>query len=178
MRQAVKRSRIRQRRCQWCGELFNPDPRTKGRQRYCSKPICQTKRQRINEASWRINNPDCLDYQCEKSRLWHTSHPDYSRKRRLKYPRLLIKNRDDTRIRMRKIRSQRMFDKSKVILTELVTRQADKCYLTHGYRWLMVRLTKASPLSRLPFIGDNRSRLKRAVNRLPRGSLYDLSGII
>ncbi len=178
MRQVNKSSRARQRRCQWCGELFTPDPRTKGRQRYCSKPACQTKRQRLNESAWRINNPDCLDYQREKTRLWHTTHPDYSRKRRLKYPRLLVKNRDDTRIRMRKIRFQRLFDKSKVILTQLTKRQADKCYLTHGYRWLMVRLTKASPLSRLPFIGDNRSRLKRAVNRLPKGYLYDLSGIL
>ena len=178
MRQAIKRSRARQRRCRGCGELFSPDPRTKGRQKYCSKPACQIKRQRLNELSWRINNPDCLDYQRGQSRSWHKDHPDYSRKRRLKYPRILIKNRDDTRIRMRNIRSQKMFDKSKVMLTQLTDRQADKCYLTHGYRWLMVRLTKASPLSRLPFIGDNRSRLKRAVNHLPRGSLYDLSGIL
>ena len=178
MRQAIKPPRKRQRRCQWCGGLFNPDPRTKGRQRYCSKPACQTKRQRINESAWRLKNPDCLDYQREQSRLWHKNHPDYNRKRRLEYPRLLKMNRDDTRLRMRKIRSQRMFDKSKVILTQLTDKQADKCYLTHGYRWLMVRLTKASPLSRLPFIGDNRIRLKRAVNHLPRGHLYDLSGIL
>ena len=178
MRQAIKPSHTRRKRCQWCGELFNSDPRTKGRQRYCSKPACQTKRQRLNESSWRIKNPDCLDYQRQQSRLWYKAHPDYSRKRRTENPHLLIKNRNDTRIRIRKIRSQKLFDKSKVILTELVDKQADKCYLTHGYRWLMVRLTKASPLSRLPFIGDNRSRLKRAVNRLPRGQLYDISGIL
>lgn len=169
--------RVRRRRCRWCGELFTPDPRTKDRQRYCSRLECQRKRQRLNETTWRIKNPDCLDYQRKQSRLWHKNHSDYSRKRRLKYPRLLAKNRDDTRLRMRRIRFQRLFDKSKVILTELVARQADKCYLTHGYRWLMVRLTKASPLSRLPFMGDNRLRLKRAVNHLPRGSLYDISGI-
>ena len=177
MRQVNKPSRIRQKRCKCCGGLFKPNPRTKGRQRYCSKPACQTKRQQKNESTWRINNPDCLDYQRGQSRLWYIAHPDYSRKRRLKYPRLLVKNRDDTRIRMRKIRYQKLFDKSKVILTQLITRQADKCYLTHGYRWLMVRLTKASPLSKLPFMGDNRIRLKRASNRLPRGHLYDLSGI-
>jgi len=177
MRQATKSSHTRRRCCQWCGELFNPDPRTKGRQRYCSKPACQTKRQRQNESTWRIKNPDCLDYQREQSRLWYKTHPDYSRKRRTENPRLLIKNRNDTRIRMRKIRSQKLFDKSKVILTELFERQGDKCYLTHGSRWLMMRLTKASPLSRLMYIGDNRVRLKRVANRLPRGHLYDLSGI-
>jgi hypothetical protein len=178
MRQDCRIPRIRRRRCLCCGELFTPDPRTKGRQRYCSRPECQTKRQRLNELTWRIKNPDCLEYQHEQSRIWHKSHPDYSRKRRLKYPHLLVKNRNDTRLRMRKIRSQRLFDKSKVILTQLIDKQADKCYLTHGYRWLMVRLTKASPLSRMVFMGDNRSRLKSAPNRLPRGSLYDLSGIL
>ncbi len=178
MRQVIKPSRTRRRRCRWCGELFEPDPRTKGRQRYCSKSTCQTKRQRRNESAWRIKNPDCLNYQREQSRLWHKAHPDCSRKRRLKHPRLLVKNRKDTRVRMRKVRFRRLFDKSKVILTQLIEKQADKCYLTHGYRWLMVRLTKASPLSRLPFIGDNRSRLKRAPNRLPAGHLYDLSDVL
>jgi len=178
MRQAVKPSHTRRRRCQWCRELFNPDPRTKGRQRYCSRPACQTKRQRLNESAWRIKNPDCLDYQRQQSRDWYKAHPDYSHKRRTENPHLLKVNREDTRLRMRNIRSQKLFDKSKVILTELVEKQADKCYLTHGYRWLMVSLTKASPLSRLPFIGDNRLRLKRAVNHLPRGRLYDVSGIL
>ena len=178
MRQANKPSNTRRKHCHWCGELFEPDPRTKGHQRYCSKPACQTKRQRLNESAWRIANPDCLDYQHGQSRAWNKAHPDYSRERRLENPRLLVKNRDDTRVRMRKTRSQKLFDKSKVILTELVEGQADKCYLTQGSRWLMMRLTKASPLSRLPFIGDNRLRLKRAVNRLPRGHLYDLSGVL
>ena len=179
MRQVSKslRKKRRQRRCQWCEELFEPDPRTKGRQRYCSKPACQTKRQRLNESDWRIKNPDCLDYQRGQSRLWNKSHPEYSRLRRLKYPLISQKNRDDTRVRMRKTRSLQLFDKSKVILTQLVERQADKCYLTQGSRWLMMRLTKASPLSRLMFMGDNRSRLKRVVNRLPRGHLYDVSSI-
>ena len=178
MRQANKPSRTRQKRCRWCGALFEPDPRTKGRQRYCSKPACQTIRQRQNEQTWRMENPDCLDYQREQSRRWYNAHPDYSRLRRLENPRLLVKNRNDTRVRMRKTRFQKLFDKSKVILTQLVERQADKCYLTQGSRWLMMRLTKASPLSRLPFMGDNRSRLKRAVNRLPRGHLYDVSEIL
>ncbi len=177
MRQANKPSHTRRKHCRWCGELFEPDPRTKGQQRYCSKPACQTKRQRLNESAWRITNPDCLDYQRGQSRLWHNAHPEYSRERRLENPRLLVKTRNETRVRMRKTRSQKLFDKSKVILTELVEGQADKCYLTQGSRWLMMRLTKASPLSRLMHMGDNRSRLKRVVNRLPRGHLYDASGI-
>ena len=107
MRQAIKSLRTRQRRCQCCGELFTPDPRTKDRQRYCSKQACQTRRQRLNESTWRIKNPDCLDYQREQSRSWHKARPNYSRKRRSEYPRILVKNSNDTRVRMRSIRSQR-----------------------------------------------------------------------
>lgn len=177
MRQANRPSRTRRKHCRGCGELFDSDPRTKGHQRYCSKPACQTRRQRQNERTWRMENPDCLDDQRGQSRLWHKAHPDYSRLRRLENPLILRKNRDDTLLRMRVIRRQKLFDKSKVILTQLVERQADKCYLTQGSRWLMMRLTKASPLSRLLSMGNNRARLRRVVNRLPRGYLYDASGI-
>jgi hypothetical protein len=76
---------------------------------------------------------------------------------------------------MQRIRAKRAFDKSKVILTQLVGSKSDKCYLTRGGKGLYVCLTKASPLSRRGSLGDNRSRFKRITNRLPRGRLYDLS---
>jgi hypothetical protein len=168
----------RQKRCKHCRELFKPNTRTKGKQRYCSKPECQAVRQRQNEKNWRVRNPDCLAYQQEQSRQWHRANPDYSQKRRVNDPKLLKQNRGQTRIRMRKIRGKRMFDKSKVILTQVVGGKADKCYLTRGSRWLHVRLTKASPLSKRGSLGDNRNLCKRVTNRLPKGRLYDLSCIL
>jgi len=165
----------RRKRCKCCKDLFTPDPRTKGKQRYCSKSECQTKRQRQNERGWRRRNPDCLADQQEQSRQWHRDHPDYSHQRRANDPELLELNRDQTRVRMRKIRSKRMFDKSKVILTQVAGGKVDKCYLTHGGKGLYVCLTKASPLSKRGALRDNRSRFKRVANRLPRGQLYDLA---
>jgi len=173
-----KPKRHRQKRCKHCRELFQPDPRTKGAQKYCSKPECQIVRQRQNEKDWRARNPDCLAYQQEQSRQWHRTHPDYSQKRRANDHELLKHNRGQTRARMQKIREKRMFDKSKVILTQVVGGKADKCYLTRGSRWLHVRLTKASPLSKRGSLGDNRSLCKRVTNRLPKGRLYDLSCIL
>lgn len=167
----------RRRRCKSCHELFNPDTRTKGKQRYCSKTECQSKRQRQNEKDWRIRNPDCLAYQQEQSRQWHRHHPDYSHERRANDPELLRHNRDQSRERMCKIRGQRMFDKSKAILTQLVGGKSDKCYLTHGGRGVYVCLTKASPLSRRGSLGDNRSQFKRVANRLPKGRVYDLAEV-
>jgi hypothetical protein len=168
----------RQKRCKHCRELYQPDARTKGKQQYCSKPECQTVRQRKNEKDWRDRNSDCLTYQQEQSRQWNRTHPDYSQKRRADDPELLKHNRDQSRLRMQKIRSKRMFDKSKVILTQVVGGKVDKCYLTRGSRWLHVRLTKASLLSKRGSLGDNRSLCKRVANQLPRGRLYDLSCIL
>ena len=167
----------RQKRCLCCGELFNPNPRSKGKQRYCSKAACQARRQRQNESAWRLKNPDCLQEQYERSRLWHKARPGYSRQRRALNPRLLQENRNQTKTRMQKIRVKKMFDKSKVILTQLVGSKSYKCYLAHRSRWLMVRLTKASLLSKAGSLWDNRKQFKQVNNCLPRGRLYDMSGM-
>lgn len=177
MRQADNQLKRRRKHCLSCGELFEPDRRTKGKQRYCSKNTCQIKRQRHNERAWRMNNPECLQEQYELSRLWHRARPDYSRQRRKANPELLEENRSQTKARMRKIRTKAMFDKSKVILTQLTGDKRDKYYLTQGYKWLLVRLTKASLLSRAGLICDNRHRFKRAANCLPQGRLYELSSL-
>ena len=171
----AKLSSRRRKRCHACQELFDPDPRTKGKQKYCSQTECQTTRQRKNEKDWRIKNPDCLAYQQEQSRKWNKDHPDYSQQRRTNDPELLQCNRDQTKERMQKIRGEKMFDKSKVILTQLTGGKEDDCYLTQGGRGLYVRLTKASPLSKTGSMRDNRRHLKRVINRLPRGRLYALS---
>ena len=155
----------RQKRCKACQELFQPDSRTKGKQKYCSKAECQNSRQRQNEKDWRKRNPDCLAYQYEQTRQWNKAHPDYSRQRRAKDPQLLKNNRRLTRNCMKKIRAKKRFDKSKVILTQVVGENKDKCYLM----WLHVGLTKASPLSRQGSLSDNCREFKRVANCLPRG---------
>ena len=175
MREKSKPSIQRRKRCLNCNELFEPNRRSKGQQRYCSKDECQSARQRFNEKDWRLRNPDCVAYSQEQSREWHKQRPKYSQQRRKAATDLLIKNRDDTRLRMKNMRHKAMFDKSKSILTQVTGNNTDNCYLTRASGWLMVRLTKASPLSRHGSIADNRSQLKRVVNFLPKGKLYDLS---
>ena len=171
----AKPSRPRRRHCKSCHELFESNTRTKGKQKYCSQIKCQTIRQRFNEKNWRLKNPDCLAYQQEQIRQWNKDHPDYSRQRRANDPELLQRNRHQTRERMQKLRGKKMFDKSKVILTELTGGKEDNCYLTQGGKGLYVRLTKASPLSKSGSLRDNRRRFKRVINRMPKGRLYHLS---
>jgi hypothetical protein len=89
---------------------------------------------------------------------------------------LAIHNRIQTRLRMRDRRFRIVFDKSKLILTQLIGKIRDKCCLIRG-QWLYLRLTKASPLSKPWRVRHTGQRLKRILNRLPRGRLYDLSGL-
>lgn len=170
--------RLRARHCFCCKGLFDPDPRTRGHQRYCSKPTCQTSRQRKNERDWRAKNPECLLEQRKQTSQWHQAHPKYSHKRRREDPELLQHNRDCTRERMRRRRAYEVFDKSKSMLTQVIGRQQHDCYLTRGRGWLLLRLTKASPLSRRGLFGYDCDLGRWVPNRLPRGKLYDVSGVI
>ena len=76
-----KPKRQRQKSCKCCRELFQPNARTKGKQRYCSKPTRQSKRQRQNEKDWHRRNPECVEYQYQQTRQWNGAPPDYSRQR-------------------------------------------------------------------------------------------------
>jgi hypothetical protein len=173
MRQANPPSRSRRKRCVHCRELFDPDPRAKDRQRTCSKDECQMVRQRQNEKSWCERNPDCV---ADQKRKWQQKHPGYSRRRRAADPKLEQENRQETRLRMQKVRWQVLFDKSKLILTQLIGDNEDKSCLIRG-QWLFLRLTRASRWTNATFVRHTGQRLKRVANRLPRGQLYDLSGL-
>jgi len=179
MRQADKPPRYRRKRCIHCDELFDPDPRTKGNQRYCSANACQARRQRLNEKEWRKNNPDCLADQYKQSREWHKARPKYSKQRRENDPALARRNVEFTRESMRRKREQTMFDKSKSIMAQVVGKKDTYCYLSRGGKWLLARLTKASPFTQRGSLVHNRGQFKRVENRqarLPAGRLYELTG--
>lgn len=177
MEQARPPSRLTRKRCPHCLSLFVPDPRAGGRQRYCSKPSCQNKRQRLNERGWRMKNPDSLAYQQSQSRAWHKAHPDYSRKRRADDPDLVQRNRRQTRQWMRDFRFISLFDKSKEMIMQIVGGEKDKSCLVCG-QWLFLRLTKASPLSKPWRVRHTGKKLKQITHPLPRGRPYDLSGLL
>jgi hypothetical protein len=177
MRQVKRVKKSRRKRCRCCHHLFNPDPRSKDRQKFCSKTQCQNARQRQNEYDWRQRNPECLSYQKEQSHQWHKARPAYSQQRRAANPGIERKNRQDTRIRMQNMRRRVLFDKSKSILTQLAGGNTDKLFLARG-RWLTLRLTKASPLSKAALVRHNWGKLKRVANQLPQGKLFNLTGML
>ena len=169
--------RIRRRRCKRCQELFDPVPQSKNTQKYCSKRSCQVFRQRQNEYTWRKLNPDCLNLQREQSRKWHKDHPQYSQERRNNDKGLMFRNVRLTRVRMRRCRSLVMFDKSKSIFLQLTGNKTIECFLSKGRRWLITRLTKASPLFKAHLFDYNSHHIFWRVNQLPKGRLHDISAV-
>ena len=167
----------RRKRCLSCRDLFDPDPRTQGKQKYCSKESCQSYRQRQNEYRWLADNPDGLEYQQELSKRWHKAHPEYSRERRKNDPKLARRNVELTRERMRRKRREALFDKNKSIFTQLTGNNADKCYLSKGSGWLITRLTKTSPFTKVDLLTYNPEVISWKANRLPKGRLHDISAV-
>jgi hypothetical protein len=164
----------RRRRCPCCRRLFRPDPRLKSRQHYCSDLKCQSNRQRANEKDWLLRNPNVLDYKRRQTREWWQRHSAYSRKRRQEDQGLTQRNRDQSCLRMRKLRAGKQFDKTKSILTQLTKGKADRCYLGRGARWLHLRLTKPSRFSSLKRLWEDAGVLKSRRLRFQR--VLDVSG--
>jgi len=165
----------RKRRCLSCNQPFRSHRHVNDRQRYCSNPSCQKKRQRLNEKVWLLRNPACLVVKRRKTKDWFQAHPGYSNKRRRDNPEICRQNRLWTRLRMRELRRVQLFDKTKSILTQLVQRQGDRCYLTRGFRWLHIRLVNPSQWSRGKVLWENAARLKPPVTVLAGSKAYDVT---
>jgi len=85
-------SRTRRRKCRHCGQLYEPDPRDRYHQRYCSQPACRQASKTVSQQCWRAS-PKGRDYfQGHANQLrvqaWRKAHPGSWRKRRQK-PRAL-----------------------------------------------------------------------------------------
>jgi hypothetical protein len=76
---AVKRNK-----CCNCGDLFVPDARNKGRQKYCFKPACRKASKAASHRQW-LNKPENQDYfRCadnvKRVQQWRKGHPGYWRR--------------------------------------------------------------------------------------------------
>ena len=134
--------RRRKRTCRICREMFYPDCRQKDRQHCCGRPSCQSKRNSQNNRRWYLKNPDCLTYQQYLTRQWFLSHPDYRKRYRANHPKITLKNRQDTRLRMRGIRSQKLFEKTNSMFLEALENKSDRCFLNTRSGWVHLRLKK------------------------------------
>ena len=170
--------RRRRRTCRSCHEKFYPDYRQKDRQWHCSKPPCQIYRRNQNILDWYLKNPDCLKYQQDLTRLWFKEHSGYQKAYRLNHPGIVQKNRKDTKIRMRRIRGQNLFDKTNSMFSELVENKADKCFLNVRSGWMHLRLIKQTRYTQYGRLCENFGKFTPRKVWPFWGKMYDLGRIV
>jgi len=71
-------------KCLNCHQFFQPHPRSKGRQRFCSHQDCQRASKRHSQQQW-LSKPENRDYfsgpeNVRRVQLWRLQNPGYSRK--------------------------------------------------------------------------------------------------
>lgn len=82
--------KLKKKRCQFCGRMFKPDPRTAHFQKACHRTSCRKERRRQKNRKWAERYPDYASYRSAKLRAWaartqywkryRASHPGYARK--------------------------------------------------------------------------------------------------
>lgn len=78
-------TRTRRRKCRQCGQLYEPDPRNRYHQRYCSQPACRQASKAASQRRW-LTSPNGEDYfrgsaNRQRVKAWRQAHPGYWRKR-------------------------------------------------------------------------------------------------
>jgi hypothetical protein len=73
-------------KCRHCKRLFEPDPRNRGRQKYCYRPECRKDSKRRSQKRW-LKKPENRGYfsgptNVERVREWRRKHPGYWRKKK------------------------------------------------------------------------------------------------
>ena len=78
-------ARYGQRKCLCCHDLFFPEPRSAGRQRYCSAAACRRASKAASQAAW-LAKPENRGYfvgpmNVRRVQAWRAVHPGYARGR-------------------------------------------------------------------------------------------------
>ena len=141
----------RQKKCRYCGQLYQPHPQTYRRQKACSNPNCQAQRAREAVRGWHVKNPTYDDGREEYYRQWQKDHPGYWRqrsaaqvkhnreqqRRRDQKKRNLVKRNDSDGVHLDKLRRIRHLGDlvKRNDSAETVARQAEEICRYLDWRW-------------------------------------------
>ena len=82
------KKKIRRRRCKHCQDLFKPDPRNIGRQKFCNKPECKIVSKKHSQQKWLIQpkNKDHFSGPENVIRVqqWRDQNPGYRKREKSK----------------------------------------------------------------------------------------------
>ena len=94
-----KRARRRRKRCEFCEELFEVDPRLGSRHRACSAACCQQARRAANQADWLQRHPEYFKQRYANTKRWLQEHPDYLAQYRRGHPERVAEDNQQRRRR-------------------------------------------------------------------------------
>jgi hypothetical protein len=94
----------RRRRCRFCGEIFVPDRRLKGRQYACGSAACQRERHRLNCAAWNDDHRAQFRGRYPQTQTWLAEHAGYLESYRDAHPEVRERHRVTERERWRRRR--------------------------------------------------------------------------
>jgi hypothetical protein len=97
---------MKAKRCAICGRYFHPYLRNTRRQVLCGRRECRQRKKQEMARAWWINNPDCLVERQKKKRAWAKGCGYWSNARK-NNPEYTVRNREQTRERMRRMRAAR-----------------------------------------------------------------------
>lgn len=95
---------MKARRCVICGRYFSPYSRKTEEQVLCGRLECRCRRRQEMARAWWKNNPDGLVERQKKKRAW-AKGCDYWSNTRKSNPAYTVRNREQTRERMRRMRA-------------------------------------------------------------------------
>ena len=81
MEKGLGKKRRRRRKCRHCGQLYDPDARNRGHQRYCSQQPCRKASKAESQRRW-LRKKDNRDYfggdeNTRRVQQWRKAHPGY-----------------------------------------------------------------------------------------------------
>lgn len=93
-------------RCPYCGRWYAIHPRLWGRQKTCGDPECRAKHKAALNRQWWADHPEKQQARYAAV-LERRRRERYWNKRRDKYPEYVQRNREQTKVRMRRLRARR-----------------------------------------------------------------------
>lgn len=95
---------MKSKHCLYCGDIFQPDPRTANFQNACPKPSCRKARKHQSQRQWVGDNPGYFEGRYANTKLWLARRPGYLKDYRAEHPEYVAADNCGRRERKRRAR--------------------------------------------------------------------------
>lgn len=114
-------------KCLCCKKIFRPDPRQKGRQRYCSGPACRRASKKASQQKW-LSDPENKNYfsgpdNVQRVQAWRAKNPGYSRSKKQRLSEDPLQDSSSPQVVDKKEENQALANPLQQALQDMLTQQ-------------------------------------------------------